>query len=123
MATKSMHLDGKSIAQAIDTAVALGATGLVRTVSAAGNFANVDAQNGTVIAAGSASFNMTVPPGLPANGHIRLVNAGTGKVTIVAGAGVTFLNIGAGLIVDSHTTADLYCDSQDTWVVSGGAVS
>lgn len=120
MTARPMHLDGKSIADAINGAVN-SAGSVSSNVTGSFDFGPEDVGS-TVVSDDAAASTATIPAGLPI-GRIRVVNIGAGKVTIAAGSGVTLAHVGAGVVMDTSTVAELLATAQDAWLVIGAEVS
>jgi len=88
---------GSSIyAKAGGTYVATGGGSGSSTVTLSGSRSLALSDNGaTLVYSGSSNITLTIPSGLGAGFACTVVQAGTGKVSMAAGSGVTFANLGS----------------------------
>lgn len=99
------------------------ALGTVRTVSGTTDTL-LAADNGCVVAFNSSSaVTVTVPSGLGANFACRILQLGTGQVSIAPGSGVTLNSYSAQRrLLGQFTSADLWAYADDTFILEGATV-
>ncbi len=125
-----MHLSGTEVAKAIDDAVAEGVAEAQTTVypttaskTGAYTLAATDA-GGTVLFSGATTAAPPVPQDsaadLPIGTYVRIVTAGSGKITLTAGTGATLQSGAAGEILDTHAVAEVVQVAANTWQSFGG---
>lgn len=102
---------------------------LASTTQTGTTYTLVANDNTTVVQFTSASaVTVTIPPhssvALPTGAQIELFQAGSGTVTVQAGAGVTLHSPGGTLsTATQYATLVLWQITQDTWVISGELAS
>lgn len=83
--------------------------------------------NRTVEVNSASAVNVTVPPelsgvGFPVGACMDVVQAGAGRVTLVAGAGVTLNTSGSLLTRAQYSTLSLRKRAANTWLVTGDSL-
>ncbi len=100
------------------TASVYGTTPGSITVNGSRSISSADG-NATLIYSGNTNITLTIPSGLGSGFSFTVVQAGTGKVTMVAGGGVTFSNLGATsggntFLTAVATSADVFAFQNST---------
>jgi hypothetical protein len=89
-----------------------------RTVSTNASISATDHLT-TIVSTSNSGINITLPAGLPDGCKARLLQAGNGAATFVAGAGATLVNEDTPTTAGQFKTADFEHLGGNQWIVTG----
>lgn len=89
------------------------------------NYTLVSADNGVVVTfSNSSAITVTIPSGLGANFCCRIIQIGTGQVSIAPGSGVTLNSYSAQRkLLGQYTSADVWAYLADTFILEGATTA